>query len=333
MRIAILLMITLAAGSSPATADDYVAVADWLKPADGMDTIGNAHGDVAVSEAGEVYVSVGGPRGGVQVFAPDGNYLRNVPNAPADFHGFVIRTTDDGEFLYGARLGGQSILKMQLDGKIVLQIDGDMIPDDFKRKGRNGELGLRLTAVDVLPDGRIAAVDGYSSDFIHFFSPNGKYQSTIGGKAEPYGFKTCHKLCIDTRFDPPQLLCCDRENRRMVSLSLEGDVLRVVPDMKRPAAVAILGDLAAVAEIEGQLSLLDKDGNRVEVIGTNEVEEQTATNAVAPADWRTGILTAPHGVDFDAAGNLYVTEFNKFGRVLRYDRMSTTSAPTNTVQP
>jgi len=58
----------------------------------------------------------------------------------------------------------------------------------------------------------------------------------------------------------------------------------------------------------------------VKTLGANDVKEQTATNKVKPADWRTGIFTAPHGIDFDAAGNLYVTEFNEFGRVLRFDR-------------
>lgn len=322
MRAILRLLAALLMVPSVTNGGEYAAVADWLKPQAGKETIGNAHGDVAVSQAGEVYVSVQGPQGGVQVFAADGTYLRNVPNAPGDFHGFVIRQQEDGEFLYGARLAGQSILKMQLDGKIVLQIDGDMIPEEFKRPLRNGPVGLRLTAVDVLPDGRIVAVDGYSSDFIHVFAPNGKYESTIGGKDEPTEFRTCHKLCVDNRFEPPRLLCCDRENRRVVSLSLEGEVLQVIDEMKRPAAVAIFGELAAVAEIEGRLSLLDKEGRTVATIGVNEIPEQTATNAVAPADWRTGILTAPHGVDFDAHGNLFVTEYNKFGRVLRYNRTS-----------
>ena len=319
-------LFALACCCSYAAAGEYQAVADWLKPAEGMETIGNAHGDVAVSSAGEVYVSVlGAPRGGIQVFSADGEYLRNVPDAPNDFHGFVIREDPNGEFIYGARLFGQSILKMQLDGKVVLQIDGGMIPDDFKRPNREGKLQLLLTGVDVLPDGRIVAVDGYSSDFIHIFSPDGKYEKSLGGKAEPYNFKTLHKLCIDTRFDPPQILCCDREGRRMVSLSLDGEILSTVPNMMRPAAVAIYGDLAGVAEIEGRVSLLDKEGHTVATVGANDVKEQTATNAVEPADWRTGILTAPHGIDFDADGNMYVTEYNKFGRVLKYNLVTKTA--------
>jgi hypothetical protein len=306
----------LAYGTEP----EFNAVEGWLQPPSQMETIGPAHGDVAVSSTGDVYVSIlSGPRAGIQVYGADGKYLRNVPNAPNDFHGFVIHRGSDGEFIYGARLGGQSILKMQLDGQVVLTIDGSAIPESFVNKQKD-KPALRLTAVDVAPDGRIFAVDGYSSDYIHVFDPQGKYLKSFGGKSAPYGFKTNHKIAIDTRFDPPRILCCDRENRRVVHLSLDGDVLGAIPDMKRPAAVAVFGDWAAVAEIEGRVSLLDKDGKTVKTFGANPVKEQTATNQVKPADWHTGIFTAPHGIDFDRAGNIFVTEFNQYGRVLRFDR-------------
>src|SRR5580765_7815168 len=88
--------------------------------------IGYQHGDVAVSSSGEVYVSVqnmwrvsvlldgrkvdadvplpaeyADPYAGVQVYAADGRYLRNVPNAPPDLHGFILRKEAGGEFIYG----------------------------------------------------------------------------------------------------------------------------------------------------------------------------------------------------------------------------------------
>jgi hypothetical protein len=307
-----------------------------------MATIGAAHGDVAVSSTGDVYVSLlaGSPRSGIQVFAADGSYLRNLPDAPNDFHGFVIHKEPDGEFIYGARLQGQSIVKMQLDGTVVMTIDGSAIPDEYKSKPKpnpaqankaagkkagkapaeaSKPLVLRLTAVDVAPDGRIFVVDGYGADYIHVFDAKGKYQRSFGGKAAPYGFKTNHKIAIDTRFEPPRIFCCDRENRRAVYLSLDGDVLGVTPDLKRPAAVAMFGDLAAVAEIEGRISLLDKNGKTVKTLGENSVAEQTATNKVPPSDWRTGVLTAPHGIAFNRDGDIFVTEFNMYGRVLRWN--------------
>jgi len=306
-----------------ASEPQFQAVDGWLKPPTGVETIGPAHGDVAVSSTGEVYVSVlSGPRAGIQVFGADGKYLRNVPGAPADFHGFVIHREPAGEFIYGARLGGQTILKMRLDGKVLLTIEGSTIPAELVLKPKDKPAALRLTAVDVAPDGRIFAVDGYASDYIHVFDSQGKYLKSFGGKKAPYGFKTNHKIAIDTRFDPPRIFCCDRENRRGVSLSLDGEVLGVIPDLKRPAAAVVYGDWVAVGEIEGRVSLLDKDFKTVKTLGENSVKEQTATNKVAPADWRNGILTAPHGVAFDRDGNLFVTEFNMYGRVLRYDRES-----------
>src|SRR5262245_1198716 len=69
---------------------DYKVAADWLKLPPGRDQLGNMHGDVAVSSTGDVYVGVQDPQAGLQVYAPDGRFLRNVPDAPADFHGFVI---------------------------------------------------------------------------------------------------------------------------------------------------------------------------------------------------------------------------------------------------
>src|ERR1044071_2637868 len=83
---------------------EYKPVPDWLKLPEGRTKIGNMHGDVAVSSKGEIYVSVMDPKAGVQVYAPDGKFVRNVPNAPSDFHGFVIRKQADGEFIFGPRL-------------------------------------------------------------------------------------------------------------------------------------------------------------------------------------------------------------------------------------
>jgi hypothetical protein len=51
------------------------------------------------------------------------------------------------------------------------------------------------------------------------------------------------------------------------------------------------------------------------------VKAQWANNPVPPTDWRDGIFTAPHGVSYDAAGNLYVMDWNKSGRISRLNRV------------
>src|SRR5262245_14256210 len=66
----------------------YQVVPGWPTLSDGRQTIGRMHGDIAVSSAGEVYVSVEAPPGGLEVYGPDGRFLRRVPGAPRDLHAF-----------------------------------------------------------------------------------------------------------------------------------------------------------------------------------------------------------------------------------------------------
>ena len=122
----------MAALALPVLGANYTVVPNWAKVPTGETQIGNMHGDVAVSSKGEVYVSVqGGSKAGIQVYSAKGKYLRNVLGAPGDFHGFVIKKLSDGEYIYGARLGGQNILKLTLDGKVMLDIPATAIPVSY----------------------------------------------------------------------------------------------------------------------------------------------------------------------------------------------------------
>ena len=299
----------------PAIGAEYTLEKFWASMPTGEKQIGNMHGDIAVSSKNEVYVSVqGGPKAGVQVYDNKGDYLRNVPNAPNDFHGFVIRKTESGEHLYGPRLGGQNILKLTLDGKVVLDIKPDSVPAKFKRNGR-----MRLTGMDVAPNGDLFVVDGYSTDYIHHFDKAGKYIKSIGGR-ELLGSQTLHKICIDTRYDLPRILGADREKLRLIHIGLDGKFHGVyAKDVLRPAAVAVYGDFAVAGEIKGRATLYDKSGKVVAHLGHNTKPGETATNRLPPAKWRPGYFSAPHGVAFNAAGDLFVAEYTVFGRIHRFN--------------
>jgi hypothetical protein len=336
MKKLLLPALLLVASFGSAFAAEYKAVPDWYSFPDGKKVIGNMHGDIAVASNGEVYVSVMDPKAGLQVFSPDGKWVRNVPNAPSDFHGFVIHKEADGEFIYGARLGAGNILKLTLDGKEVLNIPPSAIPDEFKNKTPNTKKGpdgkevpnpdagkpvVRLTAMDVAPNGDLYVTDGYSSDYVHRFDKTGKYIKSFGGKQPPYSFSTLHKLAIDTRFDPPQIIAVDRAHGRVVHMSLDGEFLGVVAkDLLLPAAVAIHGDQAVIGEIKGRVTILDKAGQIVAQFGANDHADEVGTNKTEPDKWRPGIVTAPHGVAFNANGDVFVSEYNIYGRVHRFNR-------------
>ena len=307
--------------AAQAPASRYSAVDSWLKLPEGRPQLGNMHGDIAVSSAGDVYVSVQDPAAGLQVYGADGRFLRNVPNAPSDFHGFVIRRQADGEFIYGATLRGQTIVKLALDGTVALTIPATAVPDDFKvRNARSGQLAMLLTSVDVAPNGDIYATDGYASDFIHRFDRTGKYLTSFGGKKEPYSFNTMHKIAIDSRFTPPRIIGTDRANNRVVHLSLDGQFLGVVAsNLLLPAAVSIHGDQAVIGELTGRVTILDRNGAVVSHVGTN-TETGVGGNQMKPEQWRTGFVVAPHGVALTPRGDLFVAEFSSFGRVHRFNR-------------
>ncbi|MBI3881771.1 MAG: hypothetical protein HY301_17115 [Verrucomicrobia bacterium] len=337
MRKTFLSVLTLAALLANALAAEYKVVPDWLKLPEGRAQLGNQHGDVAVSSKGEVYVSIMDPAAGLMVFSDGGKFLRNVPGAPADFHGFVIHKDADGEFIYGARLGTGNILKLTLEGKEVLNIPSSVIPDEFKnrtpankKKNAKGEVAkdpnegkptVRLTGMDIAPNGDWFVTDGYSSSYVHRFDKTGKYLKSFGGKKPPYSFSTLHKIAVDTRYSPPRIICCDRENLRVVHLSMDGEFLGVyAKDLLAPAAVAVQGDFALIGEIKGDVSIIDKEGKIVAKIGTNTTPGETGNNKTEPAKWRPGFVTAPHGVAFNAHGDIFVSEYSTFGRVHRFNR-------------
>jgi hypothetical protein len=181
--------------------------------------------------------------------------------------------------------------------------------------------GLALTSADAAPNGDIYVVDGYGTSWIFVFDSKGNFKKQFGGPVEPFNLANCHKVHIDTRFEPARLFLCDRGNKRIMHASLDGELLGVIATgLRNPSSASFHGDYVCIAEIAGRVSVWDKQGTMVAALGTNDTPGQTNTPGVAPADWRNDLVTSPHGITFDSKGNILETEWNKFGRVLRWNR-------------
>ena len=315
------LLITLVFSALPLSAKDlWEPQPSWLTLPANRDEVGNMHGDIAVSSNGDVYVSVGDPKAGLQVYGNNGKWKRNVPNAPSDLHGFVIKKEGKQEFIYAVRVRGGELLKLTLEGKTVLKIPESSIPDEFKRKGKDGKPFVRLTSADVAANGDIFLTDGYASDHIHQFDKKGKYLNSFGGKNAPYGFRTLHKLVIDSRFNPARIIGMDRANNRVVHMGLDGKFIGVVEEgLLLPACVHIHGDWAVIGELRGRVTILDKKGNTYAQVGGNSKKDEIGTNRTPPTKWREGIVTAPHGITCNSKGDIFVSEWNISGRVHRFN--------------
>jgi hypothetical protein len=313
----------LALTATVALADGFTMNSHYFIPPGNRAVPGDSHGDIAVSPKGEVYASVqGGPYAGIQVYSAKGRYLRNVPNAPTDLHGFIIAKGQGGEaHIFGVSRLAQKIVELGLDGKVYLSIPADQVIPDQYRNHRGKAPATNLTGIAVAPNGDIYVVDGYGLDYIHRFDKTGKYITSFGGKGAPWNFDQAHKLVIDTRFSPARLLVTDRRHRRIVAMDLDGKILNVFGEgLRLPSAFSLRGDELAVAELEGRVSILDKDGKTIATIGQNDNANEVHVNTTPPSVWKEGLFYEPHGLTFDKDGNLLVTEFNQYGRLTRVTR-------------
>jgi DNA-binding beta-propeller fold protein YncE len=297
----------------------FEAVPHWGELPDGK-IIGPTHGGVVVDdESGLVYVSTDSALS-VLVYQPDGKLVRTIAPECRGFHAMAIRKEEGKTVIYGAQLNGNKpplrVCKIDTEGKILLEI-----PNAATGEIPGGWKGL--TAVTVAPDGSIFAATGYGANIIHKFDATGKLLKSFGSKgADEKQFNTPHGLALDTRFGEPRLLVADREKRRLVHFDLEGNWIGVhAINLRRPCAVSILGDTAAVAELEARVTVLDKTGTPVAFLGDNPNQAQWANFKVTPQEQQLGIFTAPHGLSFDKAGNLYVQDWNKTGRVTKLTKL------------
>ncbi|MEY3853645.1 MAG: hypothetical protein RI910_2625, partial [Verrucomicrobiota bacterium] len=327
----------------------YDFAPNFLGTPPGKAQIGNGHGEIAVDSAGLIYVSVQEKDAGIQVYGKDGKYVKTLA-LPMSLHGFTVRKSAEGEFLYGAVLGEQRFIKAKLDGTVVMEIKSDAFPaDKGKTKDKAGKSvnALKLTSCDVAPNGDIYIVDGYGKSWIFVFDKDGKFKSVFGGPTQMVdgkafanthkvfvdtrfspAFANTHKVFVDTRFSPARLLCLDRGNNRMFHVDLDGSNPQMIANkgLRNPSSASFHGELMCVAEIAGRVSVWNKEGKMVADLGSNEntgangTKKETNTPGVKPADWREGVVTSPHGITFDNDGNILETEWNTFGRVLRWNR-------------
>jgi hypothetical protein len=306
----------------------FDTVPEWGLGPDGKSVLGPTHGGVVVDKEGNIYTSA---KIGVFCFSPDGKLVRKFLEGDyTQLHDMKIRDEADGEFIYGARNEAAEGIKFRAsDGEVVLKLPYP------KESGLNLEK-FAPTAIDVAPNGDIYLSDGYASDHIFRFDKTGKYLSHFGEKGDELKqFHTAHGMVLDTRYDPPRLLVCDRNHvdlknvdakdlprGRLLHYSLDGEFIQeVVTGLGMPTSAAVQGDFVAVPDLHGRLYILDKENCIMAVLGHNP-DPATRRNHNVPQDqWKEGYFTGTHGAYWDADGNLYVQDWNISGRLMKLVRV------------
>ncbi len=296
----------------------FDTVPGWGLNAEGHSAIGPCHGSVVVDKDGLIYTSAAA---GVFVFSPDGKVVKSFLGEPyTNLHDMKIRQEGDAEFIYGARNANAEGIKFHAkSGDVALKLPYPK------------ESGLDLkqfspTAITVAPDGTIFLSDGYASNHIFVFDKDGKYLRYFGSKGNGLKeFNTAHGMTLDTRYDPPRLLICDRNHQpkgRLVHYGLDGEFLgEVVTGLGMPTSAQVQGDYVSVPDLQGRLVILDKNNTIMAVLGHNP-DPALGGNYNVPQDkWIEGIFSGTHGSSWDQDGNLYVQDWNVAGRIMKLIRV------------
>lgn len=285
-------------------------------------TFGGTHGAIAEDKAGDIYVSTQSDTG-VLVYSSDGRLLRKIATAYPEIHSIVFALEDTEEYIYATVQKGTPqenwlFLKMKTDGRVVLKITA---PPEAGFKSPNE---WRLTAALPAPDGSIFIANGYGDSRIFRFDSNGNYKASYSEKGTAEGQLNCsHGLSLDTRYDQPLLLVCDRENRRLCHFDLDGRYVRTVTQhLRRPCQVSFHGDYAAVSELEGRVTILDRDNFPVAFIGDNPQKAQWAKYDVDPRQIQPATFSAAHGCYMDSQANIFVSDWNQTGRLTKLSRLN-----------
>jgi hypothetical protein len=286
-------------------------------------TFGGTHGGIAQDRAGHIYVSTQSETG-VLVYNPDGVLIKTIASQYPEVHSIVYAQENGDEFLYttvqkGTPQENWLFVKMKTDGTIVMKITA---PPEAGFKTPNE---WRLTAAVPGPDGSIFIANGYGDSRIFRFDPKGEYRASYGGKGNSDGYFDCsHGLAVDTRYDQPLLLVCDRENRRLCHFDFDGKFVRTISQhLRRPCQVSFYGDYALVSELEGRVAVLDKDNTSVAFLGDNPHRAQWANYQLLPPEIAATSFSAAHGCYIDRQANVYVSDWNHTGRVTKLERLGT----------
>jgi hypothetical protein len=294
----------------------YRVVPGWGQLPEGT-ALGGTHGGIAADKSGHVYVSTQSETG-ILVYGPDGVLLKTIAGEYPEIHSMVYAEENGVEYLYttvqkGTPKENWLFVKMKTDGTVVEKITA---PAEAGFKTPNE---WRLTAAVPGPDGSVFIANGYGDSRIFRFDKKGQYQASYAGKGKTDGLFDCsHGMALDTRYDQPLLLICDRENRRLCHFDLDGRFVRTITlHLRRPCQASFHGDHVVVSELEGRVTILDKDNAPVAFLGDNPQKAQWANYQLPPGDIAPTFFSAAHGCYIDQNADIYVSDWNQIGRVTK----------------
>ncbi len=293
---------------------------------------GLTHG-VAVDSQDRVYIAHTGHaentfKDCILVFSENGELLDSFGEEFAQHaHGLDIFQEKDGtEVIYLTDLK-RGLFKMTLSGEVLWHLDK---PQSMKIKKQ----WWRPSNVAVSEDGVVYLADGYGSHQIFALSSKtGEELFQFGGTGDHEIGKTFHPhgLWIDQRPNSePYLIIGENYNRNekhdfhgvLLRYRLDGtyhDTVETAHELISPRHFTSYGDTLAIPDLDGRVTLLDKNFQLVGHIGDiavphDDIREMRKND---PATHPNKKFVCPHDAAYDSKGNLYVVEWVEGGRITK----------------
>ena len=291
----------------------YEIVHDWLTPPANLKW-GDTHG-VCQDAQGRVYVAhtvhpTSDSPDAVAVFDEAGKFMRSWGGEFRNgAHGLDVRREGSDEFLYHCDIHRRLVVKTTLGGEVVWE------------KSYPREAGVyqsveqfRPTNVAFAPDGGFYVADGYGSNFIHRYAPDGSYLNTFGGSGSEADQLNCpHGLWVDERDGSPKLVVADRGNRRLQYFTLDGRHLSfVTAGMRMPCHFKTRGPWMLIPDLESVVLIVDGSNTVVAALG----DGHPSSLRDAPREqFIPGRFIHPHSATFLNNGDILVVEWVPIGRI------------------
>jgi hypothetical protein len=306
-------------------AHTYEVIDNWAqRPAD--KPWGDTH-MVQEVEDGRIFIHHNGPDS-IHIYDADGKFISswggNEMKGAA--HGMDLRKEGGEEFLYLALTGQHRVVKTNLKGEKVLELQ---YPKEAKNaQGQpcyDGPAKFVPTFIAFGPNGDFYVTDGYGSNYVHRYNIKGEYISTFGGTGDAEGQLKCpHGIWADTRDAAnPTIVVADRSNIRLQWFTLDGKFIKMVKDeLRAPCHFDQQGTDLLIPDLHGRVTIFDKDNKLVTHLCDNSDPAKRGNHGVKPEDLKPGEFCTPHGAIWDRAGNIYVAEWLPYGRVTKLKHVS-----------
>ena len=307
---------------------------------------GWAHPGLVVTDDGHVVTAHPG-EATLLVFDREGHLERSVPTDLTEIHGITLVNEEGRELLWIVDSGAKRnpklnyryesnerkgrVVKITLDGQIIMNLQK---PDlSVYRDGAYSPTSVAVSEERYEGNGDIWVADGYGQSYVHRYSKEGRYISSINGEEGDTGRFNCpHGIFIDRRKAEPELYVADRSNSRVQVYDLNGSFKRDFGSyfLSSPSAFASYGDLLLIAELRARLALLDINDELLGYLGDNEevcsIEgwpnmKEEEGHTTRSNHLNVGKLNSPHGLGVDRGGSIYITEWLIGGRLLKLERL------------